>query len=314
MSNTENPLDSRRISIAFVLAGIIVLGALTFTNASPPTPPSFQTGIAQCSTTSPNLPEGFGCAGTITFPKAFASGPTAYGITIVCWANALQNLAGKTNASDVCNNLGIQTAHMVDSGTTFKIYTIITGPTTWTNMPAAATPFLGSDAYDVQFNQPNAYAADLTLQIAGICENPSSGTNAKLGLQFSADFSTWTDLGPNFYVGVGTGSSNFCPFATPAAPFPFQSNQSNIILPLSATTGNLRIFGQQGSGVGDLPQFSQLQIQLGTISTFNPVAHIGFPQGDNSRFVHTTSMPFYMLMSYPAGTYVPIMQWWACVC
>jgi len=126
----------------------------------------------------------------------------------------------------------------------------------WTNMPAAQTEIFGDINHRVFENPQGGFLATSTAFFTVFCITPSASATAFLQAQFSTDAgATWTSFNDGT---VDIGIAGPCGFAPtylqgtiPSFPV-FAFNQGFY----------MRVVGQNGNGIGDVPQFNMIQIAI----------------------------------------------------
>lgn len=116
---------------------------------------------------------------------------------------------------------------------------LVNASTTWTNMPAAATEFIGNPRtmYDL------THADEVRIVV---CVGVATANGATLTIQYSTDETNWSDLTPASPNLNSTGCKNGEWGVVPAGA------KSDVFL---------RILGQGGNGAAD-PQFRLVQLQV----------------------------------------------------
>lgn len=268
----------------------------TFTDAQ-----TFQSAAAQCQLTQTGAVDASGCTGTITFPTAFTSIPTKFGISTQCMANTPQTLTGKT-ADQVCQSLGLQQGHLSTFIFAYIHFESDNGQT-WTAMPAATTEIYGTTNHEQTSDLIGITQAYFSADILTV----SSGATAFLRPQFLTGGGVWTDLASA--AGGLDLSVNFLPGPAFIGTVP--------INPAAQFLGvNLRVVGGGGGGVGDNPAFNEITLGLSAQIPVSVLPNIGCSAG-NAVCVSTTTMAFWVTAINPSnalGNLEPIFSWWACVC
>jgi hypothetical protein len=261
---------------------------------------TFQSGAFQCTLVqNPPTQDTAGCTGSITFPTAFASVPTKYGISTQCMSNTPQTFTTQS-ATTVCSNLGIQVGHVFTSVLSYILFESDNGQT-WTNMPVAATEIYGTMNHEQIANLVGIQEGIFSVNI--ITTSTSAG-NATLRPQyFDTNLGTWHDLMPlGGFVSVNLFTG------------PTITGRQSIPLAAETTATALRIVGQNGGGIGDVPVFNEITLEVSASIPLSIVPSVG---NQNGNPVTTTVMPVWVTAINPGngfGGLNPIFSWWACVC
>ncbi len=118
------------------------------------------------------------------------------------------------------------------------------GPTTWTNMPATLTEFLGNTWHFTKFDMSGFSQARLTAQI-----EVAGSTNAKLRVQHSGLGITWATLDGSTEPSVAIGSAGI------------KVSDWVSLEPDARSDRFLRLIGLDGDGAAD-PQFALIVVQF----------------------------------------------------
>lgn len=271
----------------------------------------FQSGPLQCQLLqiTPNQ-EPSGCNGTITFPSAFSSIPTKYGISTNCLANTAQTLTGKT-ADQVCQALGIQLGHANSLIFTSQMSFQSDNGETWTSMPVAKTELYGTANHEVE-----SWAVGATNGLFSVnCMTASVGASAVLRPEFADSASGRFFPVASIAGGLDISVNSFICGGGPGQVL-FVNGPVNATIATQPPPTLFRVVGVGGNGVGDNPVFNNIILSLAIGVPLSIIPAVGCQFG-GVVCVSTTTMKFWVTAISPSnavGFLFPIFTWWACTC
>lgn len=181
------------------------------------------------------------------------------------------------------------------SAATWSDYAILSnGPAmTWTNMPAAQTEIFGDTTHRVEASLDSLNSARLSLT----CTVASNTAGAYLKAQFSTNRgATWTDLNTNSFAHAIIDNTK-CPGQVTTGSFAVATDISADLM--------FRVVGVGGGGVGDVPAFTEVQIELQyLISSY----FIVIPQ-DSGHLMTTSMLVEVVDVTTSTGTVFFTIQW-----